>query len=1038
MASDYEAITQYNEEQLGKDTASRKSQVNMYSDPTHFVYEILQNADDYHATEVSFHLLSDKLIIEHNGIPFNTMNVKAISYFGKGTSEEDLVKTGHFGLGFKSVFAFTASPIIHSGDEQFEIIDLYRLRAVATPSDLPENCTRIILPFNHMDLRPNYIENYISPATAFNEISKRLKELNKISLLFTQHIREVKWVAIDEKGHYLRDDTPKENETYSPVFRKRKTTITDGESTQTYIVFSRTIQWYDPSTEKENQYKPVDIAFRLDDEGKSVSKTKHPLVVLFKTKIETHMGFLLNGPYRTTPNRETINIGDDFNQHLIAETATLLAETLPQLRDMGFMDINLLTTLPIVDKEFLEENEDNLFLPIYERVKVELCENTLLPMDDGNFVSAKQAKFADGEGLKKLISEDHLKALLNVEEPKKWLSKEITSDKTYDLWRYLRFVLNVEEVSPTKFARKITSQFLEEQTDEWMVQFYIYLDSVWKTVNNIIKDLPIIRLTDDKHVLPFKDDGSPNAYLSTEGDSDFPTLKRKLVDNEQARKFLKDVIGIPKPDIVEEVIERILPKYGQEERETISKDEHTSDISKILSALKTDSQRKKERIDKALRKTPFLQAVNSSSGEVAYKKPDDVYFHSPYLEMYFHDNSNAWFLNEEESKNEWSNLGVEDKPRFISFSRELPWDIKSQLRDGSGHTEDISIVDYSLDGLINFLNKIINESNPELKTKYAQTLWDFLLGRLDGLTVWEKNKFSKGEYCWFYYTRRSAYFDGTWLKLVRDYAWVPSKDGIFNKPNEISIEQLPLDFMRDTYLAERIGFKSNVLIDALTILTDMSGVELDENDIDFMKLLKENPTEYQRIKNEIVSTMPIQIELPTGNPPENPERYKRKITEKDRPKKKYERRPINQRIELLIDAKTWLKEEYKNEDKKIICQICKDIMPFKTRKGEYYFEDVESFDDFDREIEELHLALCPVCAAKYKEFIKPKNKNESGELKRDKMQKFKSAIIGSNCQMIPIELDKSETVYFTEKHLLAIKTLIEEQERKIKQDNLEV
>jgi len=1000
MVSDYEAITQYNEDQLGKDTASRKSQVNMYSDPTHFVYEILQNADDYRANKVSFHLLHDKLIIEHNGIPFNTINVKAISYIGEGTSEEDPVKTGHFGLGFKSVFAFTASPIIHSGDEHFKIFDLYRLRAVATPSDLPENCTRIILPFNHMDLRPCYIENYISPETAFNEISKRLKELNKISLLFTQHIREVKWVAVDEKGHYLRDDPPTENETYSPVFRKRKTTITDEESTQTYLIFSRRIQWYDPSTEKENQYKPVDIAFRLDDERKSVSKTKHPLVVLFRTKIETHMG---NGPYRTTPNRETINIGDDFNQHLVAETATLLAETLPQLRDMGFMDINLLRTLPIVDEEFSEENEDNLFFLIYERVKVELCENTLLPTDDGNFVSAKQAKFADGEGLRKLISDDHLKTLLNVEEPLKWLSKEITYDKTHNLWSYLRFVLNVEEVPPKKFARKITSQFLEEQTDEWMVQFYIYLDSVWKTVNNIIKDLPIIRLTDDKHVLPFRDDGSPNAYLSTEGDSDFPIVKRKLADNEQARKFLKDVIGIPKPDIVEEVIGRILPKYGQEERETISKDEHISDISKILSALKTDSQRKKERIDKSLRKTPFLQAVNSSSGEVAYKKPDDVYFHSPYLEMYFHDNSNAWFLNEGESKNEWSNLGVEDKPRFISFSRELPGDIKSQLRDGSGRTEDISIVDYSLDGLINFLNKIINESNPELKTKYAQTLWDFLLGRLDGLTVWEKNKFSKGEYCWFYYTRRYAYFDATWLKL-----------------------------------AERIGFKSNVLIDALTILTDMSGVELDENDIDFMKLLKKNPTEYQRIKNEIVSTMPIQIELPTGNPPENPERYKRKITEKDRPKKKYERRPINQRLEALIDAKTWLKEEYKNEDKKIICQICKDIMPFKTRKGEYYFEDVESFDDFDREIEELHLALCPVCAAKYKEFIKPKNKNERGELTRDKMQKFKSAIIGSNCQMIPIELDKSETVYFTEKHLLAIKTLIEEQERKIKQDNLEV
>jgi len=822
MVSDYKAISKYNEEQLGKDTASRKSQVNMYSDPTHFVYEILQNADDYKANKVSFQLLPDKLIIEHNGIPFNTENVEAISYFGKSTSRDDLVKTGHFGLGFKSVFAFTARPIIHSGNDHFKIYDLYRLCAAEAPSDLPEGYTRIILPFNHLDLRPDYIEDYVSPKIAFEEIAERLRKLNMNSLLFTQHIREVEWTAGDEDGHYLRDDSHKDKETYSPLFWKRKTTISDGQSHRTYIVFSHAIQWSDPSSGKEKQYRPVDIAFKLDDDEKSISKTKHPLVVLFGTKVETHMGFILNGPYRTTPNRETINIGDEFNEHLVAETATLLAEALPQLKRMKLLDINLLRTLPIVGEDFSEDNGNNLFRPIYERVKVELSEKALLPTDDGKFVSAKQAKFADGEGLRNLISEDHLKALLNVEEPQKWLSKEITYDKTYDLWRYLRFVLNVEEVSLTKLARKITSQFLEEQTDEWIVQFYIYLDSVWKTVNNIIKDLPIIRLTDDKQVLPFRDDGSPNAYLSTEGDSDFPTVKRKLADNEQARKFLKDVIGIPKPDIVEEVIERILPKYGQEERETISKDEHRSDISKILCALKTDSQSKKGRIDKALRENPFLQAANSFTGEIAYKKPTDVYIHSVDLEIYFHGNPDTWLLDKGDDEKEWLNLGVEDKPRYLAFKTELPWDIKNQLRNGGGCTREISVVDYSLDGLENFLNRIIDENEPQLKIKYAQILWDFLLGHLEGLSKWQKDDFFKGKYYWFYFTDHFAYFDAAWLELVRDWAWVPSKDGEFYKPTEISLEQLPLDFIRDTFLAERIGFKSNALTDALTILTDMA------------------------------------------------------------------------------------------------------------------------------------------------------------------------------------------------------------------------
>ena len=61
MPSDYKAITKYNEEQLGRDTASRKTQISMYSDSTHFVYEILQNADDYGAKEVFFKLSEKEL-----------------------------------------------------------------------------------------------------------------------------------------------------------------------------------------------------------------------------------------------------------------------------------------------------------------------------------------------------------------------------------------------------------------------------------------------------------------------------------------------------------------------------------------------------------------------------------------------------------------------------------------------------------------------------------------------------------------------------------------------------------------------------------------------------------------------------------------------------------------------------------------------------------------------------------------------------------------------------------------------------------------
>ncbi|MBK9044715.1 MAG: hypothetical protein IPN97_16310 [Saprospiraceae bacterium] len=92
MQTNYQEITEYNIRQLGLDTKSRKSQVNIYSDSTHFIFEILQNADDYGATEITFKLDKHQLTIIHNGIPFTTANVKAVTYFGASTSEPDLLK----------------------------------------------------------------------------------------------------------------------------------------------------------------------------------------------------------------------------------------------------------------------------------------------------------------------------------------------------------------------------------------------------------------------------------------------------------------------------------------------------------------------------------------------------------------------------------------------------------------------------------------------------------------------------------------------------------------------------------------------------------------------------------------------------------------------------------------------------------------------------------------------------------------------------------------------------------------------------------
>ena len=64
-----------------------------YSENNHFVYELLQNAEDAEATFITFVYKSDRLTIYHNGRPFNEMDVNSI-YYAK--SRFSLIKAERF------------------------------------------------------------------------------------------------------------------------------------------------------------------------------------------------------------------------------------------------------------------------------------------------------------------------------------------------------------------------------------------------------------------------------------------------------------------------------------------------------------------------------------------------------------------------------------------------------------------------------------------------------------------------------------------------------------------------------------------------------------------------------------------------------------------------------------------------------------------------------------------------------------------------------------------------------------------------------
>ena len=78
--------------------------IQLYTDKSHFVYELLQNAEDAGATGIRFVQYSDRLEVMHDGKSFTTENLQGLCDIGQSDKVNDLNQIGEFGVGFKSVF----------------------------------------------------------------------------------------------------------------------------------------------------------------------------------------------------------------------------------------------------------------------------------------------------------------------------------------------------------------------------------------------------------------------------------------------------------------------------------------------------------------------------------------------------------------------------------------------------------------------------------------------------------------------------------------------------------------------------------------------------------------------------------------------------------------------------------------------------------------------------------------------------------------------------------------------------------------------
>ncbi|MBR4645785.1 MAG: AAA family ATPase [Bacteroidales bacterium] len=541
------------------------SVIDKYTESAHFIYELLQNADDACATKAEFRLSHEGLTFVHNGKERFTISdpdkivedqeagklghLNAITYTGFSTKDKEGTtnKIGKFGVGFKAVFQYTDTPHIYDDCICFKIEHFFVPYLIEDLQERKKGDTWITLPFNKVSQDKD---------KAYQEISHRLKQLDN-PLLFLHNLKEVKW---------------KDNESHGKYSQKTKEEINIFGVKCEFLLLENTSEnkrdrlWmFSEETEIDNRKLPLYVGYYIKN-GKIDTENRSNLYCFFPTKKQLDVCFIMHAPFVLTDSREGVREVSD-NAYLFHKLALLAAKSLVCLRDIGLSKEHK----PLLDEalsKIIITNEPDAKEPLtyfYSAFLQTLRDENLFPSrQKGVYLPASKAYICPQTELRKLLSKDQLTTLTDKAADFVFDNVVIASN---DIPYYEKVGVGI--LTPSIFGGKINSAFLKNQPVDWLKQFYKYLlehaKPLWKkqetrygtALRPILTNKPIILLEDGRFSSTILDE----IYISNKGLPNTLQVNQELVQDEDIRTFFKAFGLKDEPDVIVHLQKSILPVF---------------------------------------------------------------------------------------------------------------------------------------------------------------------------------------------------------------------------------------------------------------------------------------------------------------------------------------------------------------------------------------------------------------------------------------------------------------------------------------------
>jgi hypothetical protein len=984
-----------------------------YPDKAHFVYELLQNAEDAGATEIAFTLTPERLVCEHNGRAFTLADVTSITGLHDSTKANAQDKIGKFGVGFKSVFVYTQAPSIHSGDFAFRIVQLILPEQIA-PDGALNGRTRFEFPFDNPK-KP--------PQEAYAEVASGLNELDEKTLLFLSNLRSVTWrIGTQSAGEVLRSQ---HSDFHFEVLKEigGKTALSSH-----FLKFDQAI----PGLEKQRVavafpldilpgVRSFDCAARLADQLKIIPAEPGSVAVFFPAMKEASgLRFHLHGPFVPELSRASIK-ETKANTPLFEQLAGLAAASLHRIKELGLLTPDFLAALP---------NPQDQIPPRYQDIRTAIIAamkaHPLTPTHGKGHAPASNLIQARAS-LKELLSEADIAFLVDHKgEPPLWAIGATQRNNRIDQflsgleireWGLAKFIETLRKhareeagLYPIKPDEKFLA-WLKQKPSAWMQELYALLHGEAQNLSPQLKTLRIVRLFDgnlSRADQAFFATGTTAADVPVVDTAVYASGTSKS-EKEDAKKFLSE-IGVREIGEAEQ-IELILKRRYTHEAEIPDDKTYLQDLKRFAAFVE-------ETGDGSL----FSEFYIFQGADDAWHTPEGIYLDRPYLDT----GLSAYY----------GALTGDGEPKALHARYEKCVIVNKKLAEFAKEAGAVISLEIKQDNC---------SKNPERQYLYSaggNWTWngvnrDYFIPRLDEMLKTPSLELSR--LIWKTLTPLpvySEYWKATYrcnashnahvgasrlVHELRAAKWIPQGDGEFVRPADASREFLPKGFPFDPgyALLKAIQFgETAVQRSTQAQQKDAAAKSLGFNDTaeaERARRFSDLPqAEQEKFLAEYESrNKPALPDRPLANPERRAQHVREQaLNAPDKQSEIRERSVSIGREDVKVQADTYLREHYRNAEGDVTCQICKGPLPFKI-DGSEYFEVVEFLPELTKRHPQNYLALCPNHSAMFRLV------NGSRETMREAFQ----ALLDNELEVVLAEQDL--TVYFSKTHIIDLNAVLD-------------